>query len=87
MTAINSVFVKTHFVSELPAAGFAACGSSERRSPDPAITALTIVSLPQRLHPMSASVDCGGCTATAPAGSVALAHVQAGMRTISVRPS
>ena len=55
-------------------------------TPDAAVTAPTIVSLPPRLYPMGASVDCGGCTVTPSAGSVTLAKLPAGKLTIAVRP-
>ena len=53
---------------------------------DPAVTAPTIVSLPPRVYPSGAEVDCGGCTVTDAPGSVALTHVSPSVTTISVRP-
>ena len=55
-------------------------------SADPAVTAPTLVSLPPRLFPAGASVDCGGCEVTSTPGSIALGHIPPGRRTVVVTP-
>ncbi len=53
---------------------------------DSKVTAPTIVSLPPRLYPSGAEVDCGGCAVADAPGSVSLTEVPPGARTITVRP-
>lgn len=56
-------------------------------TPDPAIAAPTVVSLPPRLFPNGASVDCGGCAVSIVPGSASLTRVPSGARTITVKPN
>lgn len=55
-------------------------------TPDAAITAPTVISVPPRLAPNGVTVDCGGCTVTPSGGLIALSKLAAGKQTITVRP-